>query len=49
MASGSSVTDGAIRAVREALADAGIEPALPTVGVDKDPETSSDGGTKDGE
>ncbi len=48
MASGSSVTDGAIRAVREALADAGIKPALPTVGVDKDTGTSSDASTKDG-
>ncbi len=42
MASGSSVTDGAIRAVRRALADAGIEPALPTVDVERNPDNASD-------
>ncbi len=48
MSSGSDVTDGAIRAVRRALADAGIHPAPPTVAVDQEPDSASDGGTKGG-
>ena len=48
MSSGSSVTDGAIRAVRNALVDSGIEPALPTIGIDEDPAAFSGGGTEDG-
>jgi small conductance mechanosensitive channel len=48
MASGSDVTDGAIRAVRRALADAGIEPAPPAVAVDQEPDNASDGAGKKG-
>jgi small conductance mechanosensitive channel len=48
MASGSDVTDGAIRAVRRALADAGIEPAPPAVAVDQGPDNASDGAGKKG-
>ncbi len=44
MSSGSAATDGAIRAVKKALTDAGIEPALPTVGIDQNPGVApSDG------
>jgi small conductance mechanosensitive channel len=48
MSSGSDVTDGAIRAVRRAFADAGIQPAPPTFGIDQEPVSATDGSTKDG-
>lgn len=45
MSSGSSATDGVIRAVKQALAGAGIEPAMPTVGIDQNPDTASSDGS----
>ena len=44
--SGSSATDGVIRAVKSALAGAGIELAVPTVGVDQNPGATASGDSK---
>ena len=40
MASGSAATDGAIRAVRRALADEGVALAIPVVDIGRSPGTS---------
>jgi small-conductance mechanosensitive channel len=45
MSSGSSATDGVIRAVKKALANADIEPAFPTVEIDQRPSATASGDT----
>jgi small-conductance mechanosensitive channel len=47
MSSGSSATDGVIRAVKKALSGAGIQPAPPTVGIDQNPGATSSGKSMD--
>ena len=47
MSSGSSATDGVVRAVKNALSAAGIEPAQPTVGIDQNSGATSSSNSKD--
>jgi small-conductance mechanosensitive channel len=49
MSSASPVTDGVIRACRDALVAADISPTVPTLDVEKEPATASDHGSEVGE